>query len=109
MLQPYVSGYKPDATILREVAYYWRLVLGGANRGTVQSQLPEIMPAWGKVRIDEGRTIIRASMLNEKRPGYAQRLASFVRVCFQYLQGCWHLLIHPTSMKVSTQQRRKKR
>ncbi|KAI0646642.1 hypothetical protein C8Q79DRAFT_908784 [Trametes meyenii] len=76
---PCLSKYQPGQDIRRHVAVYLAGVVGGQVSRIVQA-LPEIMPAWGKLRIGHGGDSMRAVIAQQERfSGRHERNSSFVR------------------------------
>jgi hypothetical protein len=84
MLAPFNSKYKPGDSYRSAVAEYFKLVLGeGANRRNIRNTLPEVMPTWDKMRIQNGRVTIRGCLAT-LRNKEAYRVSSFIRVGFKF-------------------------
>jgi hypothetical protein len=69
--------YEVTPQIKRKIAGYFAAVLGKSRR-QVESKLPAITEAWGKVRILDGDSIRTASASQGKTT--SERNSSFVRV-----------------------------
>ncbi|EAU91248.2 hypothetical protein CC1G_06883 [Coprinopsis cinerea okayama7 len=76
MLTPYREHYRPTDEYIAQIAYYWRLVLLSKPKiSAIKKELPAEMPAWGKIRIEGGRTTIRTSTVSELSHNF--RLSSY--------------------------------
>jgi hypothetical protein len=79
---PCKKKFYPDKKLRSKIARYFSL-LTEKSQSDIMSQLPDIMPSWGKVRIANCGDNIRASSACHNPD--KEREMSFVRVCFNSL------------------------
>lgn len=72
---PYDRKYSPSHTIRQKIVGYFSTMLPSKSRKTINSALPKIMPAWGRVRISNGGDSIRCAKIRS-----TGRDSSYVRV-----------------------------
>ncbi|KAH6897842.1 hypothetical protein BKA70DRAFT_1115872 [Coprinopsis sp. MPI-PUGE-AT-0042] len=87
MVAPYRETFIPNDVQRRAVAYYWRSVLQGKKSWRkIEENLPQIMGAWGKIRLRGGDTTVcgahAAQGLEDVR-----RQTSFIRYDSHYTEG----------------------
>lgn len=88
---PRQKTHHGDVELRRMIAAYLKEIVRGGNLKTINSQLPDNLPLWGKVRITDGGDSIRSNMAKSKRK--SERDMSYVRVSTLFF------LRHSTSLK----------
>ncbi|KAI0368214.1 hypothetical protein BV20DRAFT_1037221 [Pilatotrama ljubarskyi] len=75
---PRISQYQPGHDVRQRISRYLAGVIGSQAKHVAKA-LPDIIPAWGKVRIGHGGDTIRAMIAQRIRLGGYERNNSFVR------------------------------
>ncbi|KZP04867.1 hypothetical protein FIBSPDRAFT_903954 [Athelia psychrophila] len=74
---PRQKTHQGDVELRRMIAAYLKEIVLGGNLKTINSQLPDNLPLWGKVHITDGGDSIRSNMAKSKRK--SERDMSYVR------------------------------